>query len=140
VGVDFDWRNDFCECCEDDGDPGTGTPGYWKNHPEAWPVEEITIGGVTYPKAEAIGYMANQTEGDMTYVMFMHLVAAKLNVLIGNESSCIDGTIAAADAWMAAHPVGSGVTADSAAWDEGEPLKDMLDKYNNGELCAPERD
>jgi len=27
--------------------PGTGTPGYWKNHPEAWPVEEITIGGVT---------------------------------------------------------------------------------------------
>ena len=27
--------------------PGTGTPGYWMNHPDAWPVEGIVIGGVT---------------------------------------------------------------------------------------------
>ena len=30
--------------------PGTGTIGYWKNHPEAWPVEEITIGRKTIQK------------------------------------------------------------------------------------------
>ena len=26
--------------------PGTGTPGYWKTHPEAWPVPGLTVGGV----------------------------------------------------------------------------------------------
>src|SRR2546426_2665735 len=26
--------------------PGTGTPGYWKNHPAAWPAGGITGGGV----------------------------------------------------------------------------------------------
>jgi len=26
------------------------TPGYWRNHPEMWPVEYITIGGITYSK------------------------------------------------------------------------------------------
>jgi len=36
--------------------PGTGTPGYWKNHPEAWPVSSITVGGLTYTKAQAIAY------------------------------------------------------------------------------------
>jgi hypothetical protein len=34
--------------------PGTGTPGYWKNHPEAWPVQTVTVGGVSYTKAQAI--------------------------------------------------------------------------------------
>lgn len=120
--------------------PGTGTPGYWMNHPSAWPVESITIGGVTYSKANAIKLMKAPPKGDMTYVMFAALVSAKLNVLIGNESGCIDATIAAADAWMAQYgPVGKGVKASSAAWKIGEPLYKKLDDYNNGKLCAPSR-
>ena len=79
--------------------PGTGTPGYWKNHPEAWPVEEITIGGVIYTKEEAIGFM-EMPDGDKTYTIFRALVSAKLNVLIGNDDSCIADTISAADVWM----------------------------------------
>jgi hypothetical protein len=123
-----------------DGQPGTGTPGYWKNHPEAWPVDEITIGGVTYSKDEAIPLM-KEDKHDKTTTMFRSLVAAKLNVLIGNESSCIAETIIAADGWMATYgPVGSGVRANSAAWKEGEPLYLTLDDYNNGLLCAPSRD
>ena len=120
--------------------PGAGTPGYWKNHPDAWPVDEITIGGKTYTKAEAIPLM-KEDKHDKTTTMFRSLVAAKLNVLIGNDSSCIADTIAAADAWMAKYgPVGKGVRANSAAWKEGEPLYLELDDYNNGFLCAPARD
>jgi len=26
--------------------PGTGTPGYWKNHPEAWTLDPVIVGGV----------------------------------------------------------------------------------------------
>ena len=74
--------------------------------------------------------------------MFGALVAAKLNVLIGNPSSCIEDTIADADDWMAAYgPVGSGVRAKSDAWQvDGESLYEMLDDYNNGLLCAPSRE
>lgn len=111
------------------------TPGYWKNHPNDWPVESITIGGVVYTKAQAISLIENPTKNDKTYNMFEHLVAAKLNVLMGCESSCIDDIIEDADEWMEDHPVGSGVKASDPAWDIGEPLKDTLDDYNNGNLC-----
>ena len=120
--------------------PGTGTLGYWKNHPQAWPVETITIGGVTYTKAQAISIMGIPGSGDKTYDMFRQLVAAKLNVMIGNNSACIEGVIAAADAWMATFPLGSNVRSSSAAWVTGGPLHEQLDNYNNGRLCAPHRD
>lgn len=117
---------------------GTGTPGYWKNHPEAWPAT-ITIGGVTYERDMAI-YWLRRVGKDKTTTMFSSLVSAKLNVLMGNESSCVDGTIALADAWMeACGPVGSNVPASSPEWAEGQPLHTTLDDYNNGRLCAPHR-
>ena len=128
-----------CEC--GDG-PGTGTPGYWKNHPEAWPVEEITICSETYTKDEAIAIMMMPVKKDKTYTMFRVLVAAILNVAAGNESSCVVETIAAAEARMCSYgPVGSGVKAGgkNSSWREGEPLYMMLDDYNNGLLCAPLR-
>ena len=117
---------------------GTGTPGYWKNHPEAWP-DSIVIGGVTYDRDTAI-YWLKRVGKDKTTTMFSSLVSAKLNVLTGNVSWCVDATIAQADAWMAANgPVGSNVAASSPAWGEGQQLHTMLDDYNNGRLCAPHR-
>jgi hypothetical protein len=59
--------------------------------------------------------------------------------MIGNDSSCVASAIAAADEWMGAHPVGSGVAASSLAWKVGEPLHRQMDNYNNGMLCAPHR-
>lgn len=118
---------------------GTGTPGYWQNHPDAWPVDSIEIGGVTYTKAEAIEIISAAVKGDKLLTMFPALVAAKLNVMIGAESYCIEETICKADEWMANYG-GSPVKASSAAWCIGEPLYCELDAYNNGLLCAPSRD
>ena len=87
--------------------------------------------------------MLDNNSKDVTYILFRSLVAAKLNVLIGNDSSCIVGTIAAADAWMADYgPIGSDVKAGGkdSPWRVGEPLYETLDDYNNGDLCAPHRD
>ena len=120
--------------------PGTGTPGYWKNHPDAWPDDEIIIGGEPYTIDDAIDIMNQPVKGDKTLTMFPHLVSAKLNVFIGNPDLCIADTITAADAWMTIYPPGYGVKGNSNAWDIGEPLSKELDKYNNGELCAPPRD
>lgn len=117
---------------------GTGTQGYWKNHD--WPVDSIEIGGTTYTRDEAIAIMQHAATNDKTYSMFEQLVAAKLNIYIGNEDSCISATIAAADAWLTANPVGSGVKASSAAWKTGgASLHGTLDAYNNGLLCAEPR-
>jgi hypothetical protein len=119
--------------------PGTGTPGYWKNHPEAWPAATITVGGRTYTRDEAIAWL-DVVGKDKTTTMFSSLVSAMLNVMIGNDASCVSSTIAAADKWMTTYPVGSQVHAASYAWKVGEPLHRQMDNYNNGMLCAPHRD
>jgi len=94
---------------------------------------------VTYTKAEAIDKMQTKKDRDKTYDLFRALVSAKLNVLLGNAQGCVYGTILAADDWMAEHPVGSGVKANSNAWQQIAPAYQMLDDYNNGLLCAPHR-
>ena len=114
-----------------------GTPGYWKNHPEAWPMESIAIGGVTYTKSDAIAILKTPGKGDKTYTMFNALVAAMLNVANGTDP-CIQGTIDDADEWMEENgPVGDGVKAGgkNSPWRDGEPLYETLDAYNNGEPC-----
>jgi hypothetical protein len=118
---------------------GTGTPGYWKNHPEAWPAAGITIGGVHYTVANAIAKMG-KVSGDKTYSMFAALVSAVLNTTtLSNNPACISETIGLAQTWMAAHPVGSNVKASSAFWAEAQAWHQRLDDYNNGKLCAPHR-
>jgi len=125
--------------------PGTGTPGYWKNHPEAWP-DTITVGavdgmgGVTYTRDQAIALLEKPGK-DKTLTMFSSLVSAMLNVELGNDASCVASTIADANEWMSTYgPVGSNVAASSYAWKIGEPLHRLMDNYNNGMLCAPHRD
>jgi hypothetical protein len=118
--------------------PGTGTPGYWKNHAEAWPVAGIWVGGIYYTKAQAIAWLGKVGK-DKSTTMFSSLVPAMLNVLIGNSSLCVASTITAANLWMTAHPVGSNVAASSDAWTIGEPMHQQMDAYNNGQLCAPHR-
>jgi hypothetical protein len=118
--------------------PGTGTPGFWKNHPDAWPVSSITIGGHTYSEAQAISWLGKVGK-DKTTTMFASLVSAELSIMEGNVGSCVSDTITAADAWMAQYPVGSNVAGGSAAWQIGQPLQNTLDEYDNGLLCAPHR-
>jgi hypothetical protein len=70
--------------------------------------------------------------------IFEQLVATELNLAMGTDASCIQDTVNAAQAWMTAHPVGSGVAANSPAWQqEGSALHGTLDAYNNGLMCAP---
>lgn len=114
---------------------GTGTIGYWKNHPEAWPVSSLTVGGTTLSKAQALSILGMPVKGDKTIAMAVQLIAAKLNVALGNDSSCIASTITAADAWLSIYGIGSG----QKSWAGGDVLHDDLDAYNNGQLCAPAR-
>ena len=120
--------------------PGVATPGFWINHPNAWPVEQITIGGNDYTKAEAIAAMQTPPAGDKTFTLFRDVVAALLNNMVGNSIECVESYKLLANEWLADHPVASGVAASSAAWKEAEPWHLELDAYNNGERCAPSRE
>jgi hypothetical protein len=124
---------------DDNTSPGTGTPGYWKNHPEAWPVNSIKIGKTVFTKTEALDWLKRNDSQDKRVIMFRALLCAKLNLLIGNDGSCITETINLADAWWCKYG-GSKQAGNSAAWKAGEPLASKLDAYNNGKLCAPHRD
>lgn len=119
---------------------GTGTIGYWKTHPDAWPVQEVTLGddpAITYTQDQAIEILGMAVKGDKTISMAKQLIGAKLNILAGNDSSCIDATIAASDTWISNH---GGVGSRQRQWNDGDLLHDDLDAYNNGQLCAPHRD
>jgi hypothetical protein len=119
--------------------PGTGTPGYWKNHPEAWPVSSITIGpNNTYTVDQAIGWLSS-TGKDKSVTMFQSYVAAYLSIQIGNDGSCVNQTMSDAYDWLVSHPVGSKIGGGSAEWAIGQPIQSTLDAYDNGLLCAPHR-
>lgn len=72
--------------------------------------------------------------------MFRSLVAAMLNVMVGNDDGCIAEAIDAAEDRAAEYPPGSGVRGKDDAWQVNEWLHETLDEYNNGQLCAPPRD
>ena len=119
-------------------DKGAHSQGYWKNHLGSWPVDNITVGGVTYTARQARNLMKRPPKGDQTWALYRQLIAAMLNVANGTCPTCIQATIDAANQWLIAHPVGSSVKASSAAWqDTGEDLKYTLEAYNQGMLCAP---
>jgi hypothetical protein len=85
--------------------------------------------------------MRHNSAHDKTYTLAFQLIAAKLNIACnGSDSSCIASAIAAADSFLCAHPVGSGVTANSSAWQQIRATNSLLEKYNQGLLCAPSCD
>jgi len=92
-----------CEC--DQGECHY-TPGYWKNHPEAWPLMTLTLGSVSYNQAQLLAILNLPVVTDPTIILAHHLIAAKLNVANGADDS-INGAIANADNLLSMYPVGS---------------------------------
>jgi len=134
---------------------GTGTPGFWKNHSEVWPVagSEVLVGDwnhnwtcdptetcLALTTEEAMAALSTPPKGDVTWNLGRPLVAAWLNVSAGNDPTCVVDTINAAIGWLLDHPLGSGVGGGDPAWREASVWAALLDDYNNGRLCAEHRD
>jgi len=114
------------------------TQGYWKNHPEAWPVDSLQLGGVQYSKAELLAILATPVAGNGLISLAHQLIAAKLNVANGAGGGAISSQIDAADALIGNRevpPGGSGYLAPSST----SSLVGALDGFNNtGECRRPE--
>ena len=96
---------------------------------------------MSYTQTQAIAIMRHNSSQDKTYSLAQQLIAAKLNVACKNSNpSCVASLIAAADNFLCAHPVGSGVAANSSAWQQIRATHSALEKYNTGKSCAPSCD
>lgn len=85
--------------------------GYWKEHAEAWPAANLTIGSVNYTKAQLILILDQKAGGNGLISLAHQLIAAKLSILNGANDSAVASTIATADALIGnliIPPVGSG--------------------------------
>jgi LruC domain-containing protein len=134
-GVDND-----CDGELDEGCVCPHTIGYWKNHPNDWPVEEVAAGGVTYSKAQAIQILKNAKAKDATHMLTAQLIAAKLSVADGGPVDVLP-VIEAADAFLVLFPYGSNPQGDDRVY--ALAVKDQLDGYNNGssyDFCECEAD
>src|SRR5438876_3987412 len=110
--------------------------GYWKNHPDQWPVTELQLGNVTYTQQQLLDILHQPVRGNGLVLLAHQLIAAKLNIANGADGSCIEQTIADADALigdLVVPPVGTGYLAPR----DVSALADTLDQYNEGFLCAP---
>ena len=126
-----------------------GSPGYWKTHPEAWAAPWYTDEIFGLSQDQVIDFLESPTRGDKSLTLFRAYAAAKLNQWSGCATDCgapgpdrvIEDVIDNAGGWLLEHGLGTGVKANSEAWQNGgEEKYNWLDKYNNGELCVPARD
>ncbi len=109
----------------------TYTQGYWKTHPEAWPVTSLTIGSVNYTKAQLLDILNESVGGNGLVSLAHQLIAAKLNIASGADPTDASAAIAAADAVIGGlliPPVGAGYIHPS----QTSSLTQTLDDYNNG--------
>lgn len=125
--------------------PSTATPGgqgcvyglgYWKRHPDVWPVNTLALGSETYTQAELLDLLNRPTKGDASLILARHLIAAKQNVASGVDPSTIAGPIAAADTWLAGYagPLPYDVSPRLAEGQEAVALASTLEQYNDGVL------
>ena len=110
----------------------TFTQGYWKNHPNNWPVSGLTLGNVFYTEAQLISILKTPVKGNGLISLSYQLIAAKLNAANGTTvPSNVQTAISNSDALignLVVPPVGSGYLAPSST----AALNTTLDTYNNG--------
>jgi hypothetical protein len=102
-------------------------------------VTELQLGNVTYDQQQLLDILHQPVRGNGLVSLAHHLIAAKLNIAAGADPSCIEETIAEADALigdLVVPPVGDGYLAPR----DVEAIKDILEDYNEGRLCAPSCD
>jgi hypothetical protein len=132
----FDYVDDVSVISESPPESCVRGQGYWKNHPDQWPVLQLLLGNNAYDKEQLLSILHEPVRGNGLVLLAHQLIAAKLNIVNGADASCIEETLADADALIGdllVPPVGDGYLPPR----DVSALADVLDDYNDGALCAP---
>src|SRR5215216_1738750 len=76
----------------------TYTLGYWKNHPEKWPVSSLTLGSITYTKDQLLQILNTPAQGNGLISLAHQLIAALLNIARGSNDNAVEDAIDDANA------------------------------------------
>lgn len=117
----------------------TYTQGYWKTHgysptgnnSNVWPVDNLTLGTVSYTQAQLQSIFDTPAGGNGLISLAHQLIAAKFNIANGASDAAIASAIADADALIGAlvvPPVGSGSLSPADA----SSLIEALTNFNEG--------
>jgi len=115
------------------GNSCTYSQGYWRNHPNAWPVPSLTLGTVTYQATELMAILDNPARGNGLVILTHQLIAAKLNIANGADPSAVQQAITNADNMigaLVAPPIGDGYLPPAQTGD----LTETLTEYNEGTI------
>jgi hypothetical protein len=110
----------------------TYTIGFWMTHPEAWPVDALTLGTVSYTQDQLLQILSQPVMGNGLVQLARQLIAAKLNV----ETEATTPAGVANDITSADLLIGN--LGRPACWDrylapgKTSSLVASLDVYNNG--------
>lgn len=107
--------------------------GYWKNHPEAWPVEELMIGGTLYSKTDLLAVLNTPpSKGNAVLILAHQLIATELNIANGSDSSVISSARADAQSLLTGlNLLTASVRTNTATGKQMTSVAGMLDDYNN---------
>lgn len=146
-GSRWGWWFTYTTCCDEPEDSGcTLTQGYWKNHPSAWPVDNLTLGGVVYDQEELLALLRTPVRGDASLILGHQLIAALLNVASGADAvASVEDAIDGAHAWLIDHadsvdgrlPFGR---TPGAAHSQATAIADALAAFNEGLTETPHCD
>jgi hypothetical protein len=115
--------------------------GFWKNHPEAWPLAALDLGAASYGADDLMALLRAPTRGDASVILARQLIAAKLNVAAGVDPGPL-ATLGDPDALLAAFPgkLPYGVSPSTPAGAAMVSSAAALDGFNGGRLtpgCGP---
>jgi hypothetical protein len=114
--------------------------GYWKNHPGLWPVSSLTLGSVTYTKAQLMNILNSSSMGDASLILAKSEIAALLSLANGSNPTPICDTIADADAALDGCTVPCKVGPKTVLGQRMVSDGNTLDSYNLDNLtpgCTP---
>ena len=72
------------------------TQGFWKTHPDVWPVGELRLGDDAYTADELLELLWTRPRGDASLILAHQLIAAELNLAARVDGSEVQDAIAAA--------------------------------------------
>jgi hypothetical protein len=99
-------------------------------------VTELQLGNTTYTQDQLLAILHEPVRGNGILILAHQEIAAKLNIANGADGSCIQDTLAAADALigdLVIPPIGDGYLRPQDA----APLAGILGDFNEGGMCAP---
>lgn len=130
--------NDIIAKCGSASNKCPNSQGFWKTHPEAWPIDKLVIGGTSYTKAQLLQVLNTPVRGNAVLILAYQLIAAELNIASGSDPTVISAARATAHALLTSVNLLTGsVRTNTSTGHSMTSTADTIDHYNN-RLLTPD--